>query len=285
MNNRAVSLSLFMAGFAVFFVWSYVSKIEETAQRKFGAEVWVIKARKDINEQDTLTEALLEADKVPKRFLEPAAIYIDPQDVGTQGNQEAYERASNAKIRSLIGSVAIVPIRKGEQLGFNKISEPGIRTGLAPQVSPGKRAVAVPINDVTGVAKLVKPGDRVDLIAVLDTGQGKQNRVVKTVLQDVVVLAVGKNVTNNAARLIERDTVTGRERIKPLTEDSSFNSVTLEVEPAQAQMVALLVSNGDNGLNLALRNNDDTERVQTGSLMISDVLGADRARVPAQERK
>jgi pilus assembly protein CpaB len=284
MNNRAVTLSLIMAGFAVFFVSSYVNKIEDAARKRFGAEVWVLKAREDIHEQESLTEAMITIEKVPRKFLEPSSIYIDPKDASDAGEADALKKESDRKIKSLLGTVAVVPIRKGEQIGLNKISEPGIRTGLSPQISPGKRAIAVPVNEVTGVAKLVKPGDRVDVIAVLDTGAGKQNRIVKTVLQDVVVLAVGHNVTGNAARLVERDPVSGRERVKPLTQDSSFTSVTLEVEPVQAQAMALLIANGDNAINLSLRNNDDSERTAPSALMINDVLGPDRARLPAQER-
>ena len=103
------------------------------------------------------------------------------------------------------------------------------------------------------VGKLVKPGDRVDLIGVLDTGNGKEGKVSRVILQDVVVLAVGKSVTNNAPRTVEYDNFAGKERVKSLAEDFSFSSVTLEVEPAQAQMLALILANGENSLSLSLR--------------------------------
>lgn len=273
MNNKAVSLSLAMAAFAVFFVWSYVSSIEDEAKKKFGAEVLVLKAKRDIREQETINETLVELAPIPKRFLEPASIHFEK-------TSEDEETAKSLK--ALAGTVALVPLKKGEQLTYNKITEPSIRTGLSPQVAPGRRAVAVPVNDVTGVGKLVKPGDRVDVIAVLDSGSGggKTAKVARTVLQDVVVLAVGRNVTNNVARVIENDPISGRERIKSLNEDSSFNSVTLEVEPAQAQMMALILANGDNSVNLSLRNNDDTEKLMISPTAMGDLLPA-MTRLPA----
>lgn len=271
MNNRALTLSVVMAILAVFFVQSYISSIEDEAKKKYGTSILVVKAKKDIKEQETINETMLELGLVPKRFLEPAAIFFEKtkEDQDTQKNMKA-----------LVGAVAIVPMRAGEQITYNKITEPGIRTGLAPQVTPGKRAVAVPVSDVTGVSKLIKPGDRVDLIAVLDVGGGKENRVVKTLFQDVVVLSVGRNVTNNVARLVEPDPFGGKDRVRSLSEDTSFTSVTLEVEPLQAQVVALILSNGENSVNLALRNNDDTDRNNSiGAMNLGDILGSDAARI------
>jgi pilus assembly protein CpaB len=173
----------------------------------------------------------------------------------------------------------MVPVKKGEQITYNKITEPSIRTGLSPQVAPGKRAVAIPVSETSGVGKLVKPGDRVDLIAIIDMGGGKENRIAKTFLQDVVVLAVGRNVTNNAARIIEADAVNGQPKTRSLTEDFSFSSVTLEVDPVDAQKLALVMAGGENSLSLSLRNNEDTEQNQVQVVTYPDILGPDVAKV------
>jgi pilus assembly protein CpaB len=279
MNNKALTLSLAMAALAVFFVQSYVSSIEEEAKKKFGTEVLVVKAKRDIKEQETLNETIIGTELIPKRFLEPASVFFETREENDK---------TNRGVRDLAGTVAVVPIKKGEQITWNKLTMPSIRTGLAPQVAPGRRAVAVPVTEVTGVAKLVKPGDRVDLIAVMDAGGGKENKIAKTILQDVVVLAVGRNVTSNVARTVEPDPYGGKERIRSLSEDATFTSVTLEVEPQQAQTLALVMANGENALTLSLRNNDDTERVTgVGATTVTDLLGADASRVqrgPAAKR-
>lgn len=265
MNNKAFTLSLAAAVAAVFFVWSYVSTIEEESRRKFGTEVVVLKAKRDIKEMETLTETAFEFDAIPKRFLDPAGISF-----------EDGEKAKESRIVSkLTGSVAMVPIKKGEQITYNKLSEPSLRTGLAPQITPGKRAVSLQVGETTGVGKLLKPGDRVDLVVVIDTGGGKLGKVVKTVLQDVVVLATGRAVTNNVPRLIEPDPFSGKDRVRSLAEDFSYSSVTLEVEPVQAQMVALVTSNPDNVVTLSLRNNEDTDRVTVEAMNFEDALGTE----------
>lgn len=272
MNNKALTLSIIMAVVALFFVNSYVSSVEEEAKKKFGTEVLVIVAKKDIKEMDTILEPMVEFTPIPKRFLEPAAISLEKKE------GEASSKETMRALKGIAGNIAVVPIKKGEQLTYNKITEPSIRTGLAPQIAPGRRAIAIPVNEQSGVAKLVKPGDRVDLIAVVDPGGGKENKMAKTILQDVVVLSVGRYVANNVARVIETDPFSNKERVKPLSEDYSFTTVTLEVEPVQAQALTLIMSNGDNAITLSLRNNEDNERTNFPGMMLTDVLGPDAAR-------
>ncbi len=270
MNNKALSLSVLMALVGSFFVYSYVSEKEEQAKRQFGTEVLVLKAKRDIKEQESINETLLELSLIPKKFVEPAAVYFEKREE---------DKETARSLRGLVGTVAMVPVKKGEQITYNKITEPSIRTGLSPQVAPGKRAVAISVSETSGVGKLVKPGDRVDLIAIIDMGGGKENRIAKTFLQDVVVLAVGRNVTNNAARIIEADAVNGQPKTRSLTEDFSFSSVTLEVDPVDAQKLALVMAGGENSLSLSLRNNEDTEQNQVQVVTYPDILGPDLAKI------
>jgi pilus assembly protein CpaB len=271
MNNRALTLSILMAVTAVFFVSNYVSSIEEEAKKKYGTEVLALVAKADIKEMDTISETMLEYKLIPKRYLEPNAVSLEKKEEDKQ---------TARALRSMAGTVAIVPLKKGEQITYNKLTEPSLRTGLAPQVSPGRRAISIPVNDITAVSKLIKPGDRVDLIAVLDMGGGnKANKLAKTVLQDVVILSIGRYVANNVARLVEGDAFSGKERVRSLTDDVSFATVTLEVEPLQVQSLALIMANGDNNITLSLRNNDDSERPQFSATIISDVIGPDAERL------
>jgi pilus assembly protein CpaB len=158
MNNRALTLSIFMAALAVFFVQSYVSSIEEEEKKKYGTSVLVIVAKRDVKEMDTLNETMLEFKPIPKRFLEPSAISLEKKEEDPE---------STKTLKGLAGTIALVNIKKGEQLTFNKITDPNLKTGLATQIAPGRRAIAVPVNETSGVAKLVKPGDRVDLISII----------------------------------------------------------------------------------------------------------------------
>lgn len=273
MNNRAMTMALVIALIAVFLVSSWVSDVEERAKKRFGTNVLILKAKVDIKESQTITQDMLVVENVPATFKEPSAIAFERTSKDDEENSKDLQKSVSA----IFGTVAIVPIKKGEQITYNKITEPGIRTGLAPQVAPGRRAIAMNVSNQSSVSKLIKPGDRVDVIAVLDMGAGKDSKISKTILQDVVVLSVGQNVTNNIARKVEVDG--NRVNYKSLSEDSSYDTVTIEVDPEQAQVVALVAGNGENALTLVLRNNDDTERKNFGSTMMSDILGGDAGRV------
>jgi len=269
MNNNAVLMALMMAAASLFVVHSYVQTQEQGARQKFGTEVQVLKAKVDIPEAATLNETLFEVATIPKKLAEPSAILFE-----SEGEKQQYEQ-----IRALKGMVAVVPIRLGEQITYNKVQAPGPRTGLAPQITPGKRAVSVVVTDESGVSRLVKPGDRVDIIAILEAGTGKENKVARTLLQDVLVLSTGQKVANNPARLVEVDQATGREKIKNLSSDTSFSTITLEVDALQAQSVALLSVIGDRSVYLSLRNSDDSDRLQVGPTGYGELLGADVSRI------
>ena len=273
MNSKAMGLSLVMAGVAVFFVMSSVTSIEEQANKKFGDEITVLVAKDDIPEMANIVESMLETKVVPKNFVEPTAIRFN-----TLVKDDSVEFQS--EVKRIIGNVAIVAIKKGEQLALNKISEASVRTGLAPQVTPGKRAISISIDETSSVAKLVKPGDRVDLIAVIDAGSssgGRDNKVAKTFLQDVVILAVGRNITNNIARRVDFDPQSGRSKVRSLTEFDGYSSVTIEVEPLQAQMIAAITTGSGNRLILTLRNNDDTTPTALSGSRATDALSDGRA--------
>jgi len=281
MNNKALTLSILMAILAVFFVSSYVTSVEEEQKKKFGSEVTVVVAKRDIKEMATIDETMLTTLSIPERFKDPNAVAYSKPEV-----DEKSGRKIGMGLKEWANFIALVPIKKGEQLTYTKVAEPSLKTGLSPQITPGKRAMAINVSEISSVSKLIKPGDRVDIIGVIDLGGGKANKIAKTLLQDVVILATGRNVTNNPARTIESDSVTGKDKIRSLAEDFSFTTVTIEVDPVQAQMLALVMQNGESALMLSLRNNEDTERGALGTMTYSDVLGTDlsRSRAPASKQ-
>jgi pilus assembly protein CpaB len=265
-----------MAGFAVFFVLTSVQSIEDSAKTRFGTEITVLVAREDIKEMETLVESMVEPKVVPTNFVEPSAIRFNKK-------VKEDEADFQEEVKKLIGNVALVSIKKGEQLAWNKITEASIKTGLAPQVAPGKRAMSVLVDEISSVSKLLKPGDRVDLISVIDVGSsagGRENKIAKTLLQDVVILAVGRNVTNNLARKVDFDPQNGKTRVKSLVDFDGYSSITIEVDPNQAQLLAAIMAGNGNRLMFTLRNNDDVDRTALAPARATDALN-EGVRLPA----
>ena len=95
----------------------------------------------------------------------------------------------------LVGQIATAPIQRGEPVLPSKLVVGGSRSGLATIVPEGMRAMAVRVDDVIGVAGFVHPGDRVDVLVTMKPREdGSSPWVSKVVLQNIQVLAVGKDI-------------------------------------------------------------------------------------------
>ena len=259
MQNRAFTISFIVAALAVSMVYSYVSSTEEAYRLKYGKEVTVVVAKKDIRELDILDETNLTMISMPASFKQP----------GTSQN-----------IEEVRGALAIAPILKDEQITRSKLTQTGVRSGLARQVSVGKRGVTIAVNEQNAVAKQIKPGDRVDVLATYDpTGSGNPiHKEVRTVLQDVLVLATGKFVNNTTPIILERDpfNTSAKPTKVQITEYNQYSNLTLEVDPFEAQK--LVYANQNMGIYLVLRNNDDNTKEDLARTKMEDVVNA---RAPA----
>lgn len=145
------------------------------------------------------------------------------------------------------GRVLLVPVSVNEPVLLSKVSAPTSVEGMASTIKAGFRAVAVPISDATGVAGMIQPKSRVD---VLFTRPGTMaEAITSTILQNVEVLATGHQATAAQAAAEARTTHT------PV--------VTLLLTPADAQKLELAKNEGK--ISLSLRNPlDDTNSGNSG---------------------
>jgi pilus assembly protein CpaB len=127
------------------------------------------------------------------------------------------------------------------------------------------RAITIQVNEFTGVAGLVTPGCKVDILSTLrdETGQLSMTR---TIVQNVEVRAVGQRVS--AAPADPND---------PNAALPVSQSVTLLVTPAQAETLQLVSTGGTPWL--VLRNASDTAAVEREGTSMADLRGAGRGAV------
>jgi pilus assembly protein CpaB len=266
MQNRAFTISFLAALLSVFMVYSYVSSTEEGYRLQYGQMRNVVVAKRNIKELDILDETNLTYKEMPAKLVEP----------GTSSSFNDFK-----------GGLAVAPINQDEQITRTKVTQLGARTGLARQIQAGKRAMTIRVSDESGVAKLIKPGDRVDVVAIVDpTGSGNKLFLeARTVLQDVLVLATGKYVTNTVPGIIETDPFKPELKSPPirLSEYMAFANITLEVEPLQAQVLFYTVQNSP--YYLALRNNDDNVKEELSKTTIRDLMGRDGASFQAPTKQ
>ncbi|MEK7358599.1 MAG: Flp pilus assembly protein CpaB, partial [Bdellovibrionota bacterium] len=173
---------------------------------------------------------------------------------------------------------------KGEQVLQTKLLTPGPETGLSMEISPGKRGITLPVDDMRGVSRLLRPGDRIDIIAALDSGKGTEaRREVRTIMQDVVVLATGLNVQNQLPRRFELD-ANGKtiNRIN-LSANTQFSNITIEAKPEEAQELVYILATSPGSLFTVLRHPNDRLQTPTRITTVEDILGRPSVmRQPAQ---
>lgn len=242
MNNnetRTLWISLAAGLFAAFLLYSYSQDKKAEYDKAYGTLKNVVIAKNDIAEMQTIDDTMLEIAQKPADFIEPGAV---------------------TDTEMAVGQVAAVPIKKGQQMLLNKLLQPGPDTGIALQVAPSKRAITLPVDEVRGVAKLIRPGDRIDILAAIDIGKGaSQKREVLSLMQDVVVLATGVNVVNNIPRVFELDSGGKNVNQIALTGDTKYNSITIEATPKEVQDLVYILSTAPGNLYFTLRNPNDRQ--------------------------
>jgi pilus assembly protein CpaB len=137
----------------------------------------------------------------------------------------------------IYGAALRAGIQAGEPIRRSKIVKPGDRDFLQVVLSPGVRAIAIPVTTSGASSGLLYPGDRVDVILTQTFKNDPpltHRSVSETVVESLRVLAV------DAADL------------KPAGASSGFGrTVTLEVTPEQAEKINVAAELGK--LSLTLR--------------------------------
>ncbi len=164
-----------------------------------------------------------------------------------------------------VGTVARRPLAAGEPMTADAVFRQDEAGLLAAMLSPGMRAVAIPVTATSGVAGFILPHDHVDVLLNQDVnaavGQGGSSHALagglarfssEAVLTDLRVLAVDDKLTKQDGA----PNMTGR-------------TVTLEVTPKDAEVLLLAGKMGE--LTLALRSVAAGEYAAPSGSYTSDV--------------
>jgi pilus assembly protein CpaB len=258
MQNRlkiALVVAVFFGLIAAYGIFNFLRQQRQAAEALRTQTQDVVIAAKDIPAGSTIAEAMLKDGTVrtikwPKASV-PAGAFGTPTEV--------------------FGKVNRVKIMANEPILESRLSGEG--AGLTVRLEPGKRAMAVRVDEIIGVSGFIVPDDRVDVI-VTTTPPGVTNndaRLSKIVLQNKRVLSVAQSTE-------QKD---GKPQVA--------RSITLEVSPEEAEKLSLAYQEGP--IVLALRGvGDETEPKTIGSnkndllaLGARKTTGAARVRAVAQQ--
>ena len=162
-------------------------------------------------------------------------------------------KGSIFQIANAENRVLMVALNTNEPVIQHKLSDTTSVEGVASTIGVGKRAVSVQVTDVSGVAGLIQPGSRVD---VLFTRPGTMaEATTSTILQNVRVISTGRIVAIG-------QTVDPRAPKSP--------TVTMEMTPEEAQKLELAKNQGKIGLSL--RNPLDSAQTANPETVTTEVL-------------
>jgi pilus assembly protein CpaB len=160
--------------------------------------------------------------------------------------------------KQVLDRVVLYPFSANQPLTDSGLARVGSPEGIAATIPEGHRAVSVQITDVSGVAGLILPGSRVD---VLFTRPGTMSEAISsTILQNVRVFSMGKSV--QAGQVID-------------PKAPKVPVATLIVTPDQAKILALATNQGR--ISLSLRNPLDPQADGDTTPISTDVLDPQEA--------
>lgn len=163
------------------------------------------------------------------------------------GRNLFYDEIPWSEKSSVIGEKVAVPLMRGKILRWGDLKGYGaFRKELADQIPMQWRGVSIPVDNVSSVAGLVRPNDRVDILGTFRfpsrSGDEAFDTLTLTILQNVVILATGSETKYN-----RRSDKRSR----------GYGSVTLALTPKEAEMIVFASQKGI--LTLTLRNRRETE--------------------------
>jgi pilus assembly protein CpaB len=225
MERKGVLVPMVLAiGASMFYLMVLTSKEKAlSSQYEIGS---VLVSRVDIPERTVIKEEMVEVMQVPRKFME----------------QDVFEVKTNSDVKLVSNLVTRIRIPKGNQMVQSALISMSPEAGLSVKIPPGYRGEVLGIEPE--LKAMLKPGDRVDVLVTFDAlmGDNRKEKVTATILQNVLVIAVGTNmgVGMNAKQFKQK--ADQEEKAAGMAEKAM---ISLALNPNEAQYLALAVKTGD----------------------------------------
>ncbi len=164
-----------------------------------------------------------------------------------------------SSMSAIAGMAAATNLTRGEPLTYSKLIPTNIQqpasTTLAMTVPAGKRAITISVDNISGIAGMIKPGDYVDVLCLTDTpienpestpapqkdSKKTPSETVFPLFQNILVLAKGQELTKDK----------GDKKV-----GAGDNTITLALTPQEASLIAFVQEQGK--IRLILRSPQDS---------------------------
>lgn len=251
MNKR---LSLIIGGvlaiLAVILVRAYLNQQREVIRSQ--------EEKKIVQMQESQVSVLIaKQDISPGTAINPSMVDIAVAPTSQVPPQTA------SSYEQLLNKEAAAPIAKGEPLMLSKLTSsrrPVAKSvySLAGTTPVGKRAITIPVDNISSVGGMIKPGDYVDVLcsisvpAELSETKKDKKQVILPLFQNVLVLAVGSEIAAE-----EEDVSRYAQEDKAQKQTTPPKTITLALAPKEVNLIAFAQEQGK--IQMVLRPQGDTQ--------------------------
>ena len=194
----------------------------------------VLVASREISPQTPIMPEDLLIKEMPIKYIQPGAL---------------------ASLDMVIGQISSTPIAAGEQILTTKLLPPGKIGKTLSEITPeGKRALTISVDDFSNISGLLKPGDLVDVLALLTPpsgaeglGRDSNKPQVVPLFQGIEVLAVGSEFYTTPKDRMETSARSGYDT----------GTVTLALKPQEAILLSFVQDQGK--IKLVMRSAEDVK--------------------------
>ncbi len=225
MEKKGMMVPMLLALAAAGIYWWVLTSKERTLSAQ-NEPAQVLVAKYDLPARTIMNVDLVDTRVIPRNFIE----------------QDSYEIKSQSDIKLVSNLVTAVRIPKGNQITQSALISLSPEAGLSVKVPPGFRGCVLPLEN--DLLRLIKPGDRVDILVTFDAvlGDNRKEKVTATILQNVLVLGVGSNLGQGLSGSQAKSKAAAE------TADQAFSEkagLSLALNPNEAQYLALSSKQGE----------------------------------------
>ena len=246
-KKKLLFAAMIVGVLAAVLLFVYVEQMNKKHVDEIGNKVNVVVASRNIPAGTQLEKGLMTINEVPEKYLPPNPIMEENADL-------------------FLGGTITVNVQAGQYIQTSDFARSEISRDLSGKVPTGERAMSLPVDAISGISGLLKPGDRVDILGTFPVtdedqlvpggnGQKSVGYVTMALLQNVTLLAVGQQLSEVNAQSNGR---------------AGYSTVTASVTNKEAELLTIAQTRGK--LTLLLRNMDDIEPADVEQTTLRGVL-------------
>ena len=245
-----LAVSTALGGLAAWAIDQHLDhKTREIERAEQGQQVARVVAARAIESGTILQLSDLAMRDIPLRWVDPDSI-------------------AATDVARVVGLQASAPLVAGQPILSAHVA-PRSEAALATRLAPGKRAVTIPVDQISSLSGMLSPGDVIDLYVSFDH---RGRRLTAPLLSEIQVLATGRQV-------VSADEIAG-------ARPSEYATVTLETTSAEA--VKLVAARQDGAITAVLstqgvqgENSRSAGATVRGAGHLAGLLGLEQTGAPA----